>query len=195
MAAPPVRSRVEDCPARHRRGSPQQELPNRYRSPTPRTFSASTDPLHRNPPRHISLSKAVDARTWEARAPEGTVKGLHHFPLLLQSLQEREAPNVHFSVESEAHGDHRHTPETHRASHWLQRLATSPCSVGLCVSTRANHKHPWCFISPNGCGTPASSRHSPFLFLAKGERGSHRVVHLSLIRAMILPGLFFIWPA
>ena len=114
----------------------------------------------------------------------GYGQGSPRLSLALAVLTGAGGSNVHFSVESEAHSDHRHKPETHRASHWLQRLATSPCSVGLCVSTRANHEHRWCFISPSGCGTPASSRHCCWQKVTV-------VIHLNHSRAVIFPSLFF----
>ena len=76
--------------------------------------------------------------------------------------------NVHFSGESTAHDDRRQTPETHRESRWLRRPSkwSRPSRAGLGVSTNANH-NPWCFISTNGCGTPASFKLSPMVLLAK----------------------------
>ena len=48
-----VGSRDVVSPVRDRRGTPQRELPNRFRSPTPMTSPADTDRFHRKPAKHM----------------------------------------------------------------------------------------------------------------------------------------------
>ena len=62
-------------------------------------------------------------------------------------------------------GLRRQTPGTHHSSRCLPRPSSRPSRVGRGVSTNANHEQPRCSTSPEGCGTPASSKLSPVVML------------------------------